>query len=320
MTFTSVPALFSPIGAPLLYTLADADAAGTELHILDADGGRLGTKRIVGRTDPTVDIALYLRAVLRFDPSEGPTGALPAADRTVTVRVEAETASEACCTDLRTYVAGDRPLAASALLTTLPPNRLIAPDGFDELTLFASVPLQVIVTAHRRDGTEQRFYPLATRGLWRFRLAAADFPDAERLTVDAGPCGTLRYTVLPPPDGARTLAWRTRAGSVERYTFPVVQRVTRSVTRLRGRDAAGTVCGEARTEERILLQAAVEPNDVAAALAELPAACEVWLTGGGEARPVDVVTESADLYRHACRCAPLFEIRSISPDRPLWSC
>lgn len=320
MLFASLPEPFSPVGAPLPFTLADASPDGTELRILDDEGRLLGSKRIVGRTDITVDIAPYLRPLFRFDPSQGPTELLDAADRLLTVVVEARTATATCRTHALPVVAADRCAVRSALLTTLPPNRLIAPDGFDELTLRTVEPIEIVVTAERRGTRQSRTFALPAAGLHRFRLCAADFPEAERLTVDAGVCGRVLYTVLPPPDGARTVAWRSRVGSVERYVFPVVRRVTRQAVKCRGQGAAGIVVGTIACEERIELQAACETAAVVAALAELPAAREAWWIDGDRAIPIDVLTESCEVSRYGSMGAPVFLVRSTRPAETLWSC
>lgn len=320
MLFSSLPEPFAPVGGPLRYSLADASADRTDLRILDADGRLLGTKRFVGRTDITVDIAPYLRPLFRFDPSTGPTGAVSAADRLLTIVVEAHSATETCRTPARPFIAADRPVTTSRWLTTLPANRLIAPDGYDELTLCTDAPLDIAVTAARRNASSTTIHALPAAGLWRFRVAAADFPDAERLTIDGGPCGAIRYTLLPPPEGAHTVAWRSRLGSIERYTFPVVRRVTRQATKCRGSGTEGIVVGAIAQEERIELQAALETAEMTAALAELATAREAWWIEGGEALPIDVLTDSCEAYRYDGMGAPAFVIRSTRPDRPLWSC
>lgn len=135
-------------------------------------------------------------------------------------------------------------------------------------------------------------------GLRVFRLDARDFPQAERLTVDAGACGKVVYTLLPAAEGARRLAWRTEAGSVEHYTFPVERTVTVAALRRQIRTAEGAeVAVAASAETTLLLESAYEGRAVLDALAGLLAAPQVWLAAGDDYTPVSVVSEQATVLR-----------------------
>ena len=319
MYFSSLPEAYAPVGAPLRYALTGGTSDETLVRIF-ADGDRLlGTKRFTEPQPVGFDIGPCVRGALRFAPEAGPTGVLPADERVLTVVVEAENGAECIRSVARTFTAGDRPAAAPALLTTLPPNRLIAPDGCDELTLLAAGPMQITVEADN-SGVPRR-YAVASAGVHRFRLSAADFPGAAQLTVGLGPCGTVRYTVLPPPDGAQCVAWRSRAGSLEHYTFPVVQRVGRRVVRQRACDAEGQIVVHGLAGgEQVELRGACETASVLAGLAGLLDAPEVWWLDASGYRPVDVLTEQAELHRYGALRALTITVRSTRPDEPLWSC
>lgn len=320
MYFSSLPEAYAPIGAPLRYALAEASAAETLVRIRTADNRLLGTKRFVGRRDIAFDIAPYLRSDLRFTPQTGPSGVEAAADRARTIVVEAESYDEGCRSAARTFLAADRARAAPSLLTALPPARLLAPDETDELTLLAAAPMRITVTAERRDTLLTESYAVPAAGLFRFRLSAADFPEAERLTVDLGPCGSVVYTVMPAPDGAQRIAWRSRCGSIEHYTFPVVQRVERSVSKQRARSGEGLLVAAAEAEECVELHSAYETAGMAAALAELVEARQVWWLDTGGYRPIDVVTERAELHRCGTMRSLALTVRSTRPSEPLWNC
>ena len=320
MHFSSIPEAYAPVGAPLRYTLAGGSAAQTVVRILAAGERLLGSKRFTEPHPISFDIAPYLRAALRFVPRAGRTGILAADDRVVKVVVEATNGAESVRSLARSFTAAEQPVERPALLTTMPTNRLIAPDGCDELTLLAAAPQLITVTAEQGDTVAAESYAVPASGFYRFRLAAADFPEAERLTVDLGPCGSVGYTVLPAPEGAQTVAWRSRAGSLEHYTFPVVQRVGLSVAKRRACGADGVVAHAVSREELVELQAAYETPAVCAGLADLLAAEQAWWVDASGYRPIDIVTEQSELHRHGSMRAPVITVRSTLQNEPLWSC
>ena len=321
MYFSSIPEAYAPVGAQLRYTLTGGSTDETVVRIL-ADGDRLlGTKRFTEPHPISFDAAPYLRNAFRFTPQRGRSGVFTAADRLLNVVVEASCGGETIRSLARPCVAADCPFARPSLLTVMPANRLLTPDGCDELTLFATGPLRITVTAEQGDTLSAESYAVPTAGLYGFRVAAADFAGAERLTVDLGACGSVSYTVLPAPDGARTVAWRSRAGSIEHYTFPVVQRVERRIAKRRACGAEGLLTHAVTHEERVELQAAYEVPEVCAALADLLAAEQVWwLDEAALYRPIDVLTEQCELHRHGSMRAPVITVRSTLQHDSPWSC
>lgn len=318
MYFSSIPEAYAPIGAPLRYALSEASAEETVVRIRTAAGELLGTKRFVGSSEPSFDIAPYLRSWLRFAPERGSTGFAAALDRCCTVVVEAESGTGSCRSAARTLLAADRTPTAPSLLTALPATRLLAPDEEDEVTLLAAAPMRITVTAEPQHTLVGSFL-LPAAGLYRFRLAAADFPAAEQLTVDAEGCGTLRYTLLPAPDGAQRIAWRSRCGSIEHYTFPVVQQCCRSVSKSRSCGAEGLQARTVTDERSLLLRSAYEVGAVIDALSELLSAEQVWRVDAGGYHPVDVLTERAEYGGGELRTLTL-TLRSTLPNERPWSC
>ena len=132
-----------------------------------------------------------------------------------------------------------------------------------------------------------------------FRLDTRDFPEAETLTVDAGACGSVAYTVIPAFSGARRLAWRSSAGGIEHYTFPVEK--SESVETIRQR-AYGA-------ERRTVLVSAYEPRATLEGLSEVLTSPDVWLAGDDGYTAVDVVTEKSVLHRHGAVTCLEIEIR-----------
>ena len=227
MTFTQIPPEYAPLSGELRYTVTTQETATLDLRIADAGNGTLiGAKRFAGVTSASFDAAPYLRRTVAFVPTTGSTGFRMADGRTVTAYIEAQAAqatgtAPTVHSPLRTFLPCRTNVTAFALLTSMPLVRLISHGESDELTLFSDEAVTVTVTAQSGTTTTAESYRTATGGLHVFRLDTRDFPEAETLTVDAGACGSVAYTVISAPTGARRLAWRSSAGGIEHYTFPV---------------------------------------------------------------------------------------------------
>lgn len=321
MTFSTLPTSYAPIGQPLWCSLSGVADPQVEVRILLSDDTLLGVKRFVGDASPTFDLAPYLRRVARFSPSgDRSTGVASAADRQLMIRLEAVSASAMISSPLMIFRPADVEEQPTALLTTLPTERLLAPDEWDELTFLADAPqpLRVVVTG--RDGSTRvlsHVIPADTLAL--FHLAAADFPDADQLLVDAGACGAIHYTILPAAEGACRLAWASRRGSIEHYTFSVVQRVEFAVEKVRGYGEEGYCVGYCEAEERLVLQSALETDAMLNGLKELLQAEQVWLVQASGYERVDVLTEKAEIHRHGLLSSLTLTIRSTQKNKQLWN-
>lgn len=319
--FTRIPLSGAPLGGPILYGVAGSAPQTFDLRLYDADThAPLGAKRFSGVASFACDVAPLLRHAATFVPSTGPTGFCEAGGRSVAVVAEATGTLDGTATaSARTFLPCARQTEAPALLSPMPRERLLAPGECDELTLLCEGALTVTVTASSHRTTETRSYRTAAGGLRLFRVAADDFAGAERLEVDAGPCGRVGYTLLPAPQGARRLAWRTAEGSIEHYTFPVELRSTLAVAKRRARGTEGHVAATTQQERRDLLRSACECRETLEALAGVLASPAVWSCTEGEYRPVDVLTQEAVVHRHGALGVLDIEIRSTLPTPQPWN-
>lgn len=313
MIFSSIPAHHTPIGSALRYELTNIIAPAVDLRIYTSDNRLLGTKRIIGQSHCSIDIAPYLRNQASFapPPPEAPTGLLALDDRVMQILVEADDGDETLRSDLRTFLVADTTPTVPSLLTALPPQRLLAPSECDLLTLLPDEPMTVEVIEHHAIGTTTHYaYTTPSTspcGLW---LRADDFPEAERLTVVLGGSGQIEYTLLPQPEGAVRLAWRSRTGALEHYTFPHRKRRRVTVKKQRGEGVEGTHIRSTNIEERLLLESAYETEPTIRALAELLHAEQVWCCTPDGYRRVDVVTEQSDIGHYGVLSTLSIEIRN----------
>lgn len=333
MTFTQIPQQYAPLGGELRYTVTAAAAGTIDLRITDTGSADLiGARRFAGSASVSFDAAPCLRRAIRFSPVTGSTGFHVAEGRCIAAVVEAgmtpagETAGETppangekAVSPERTFLPRRNIVAAPALLTAMPSVRTISPGESDELTLLCDEACTITVTAQAGDSATAESYRTKSGGVLVFRLDTRDFPDAETLTVDAGKCGSVSYTVVPTVSGGRRLAWRSSAGSIEHYTFPIEKSVTAETVKDRAYGTDGHLTAAARTERRTTLVSAYETRAVLEALGEITASPEVWLAESGGYTPLDVTTPAVVVHRHAAVSCLEIEIRSKRKTRMPWN-
>lgn len=324
LTFPHAPtSYYVPAGRPVEFTVASDPAATFDVRILDAAGGeQLGVRRFADTSEAVVDVAPCVARTLRFAPRPGRTGLIDTSGRVRSVRlcaVQAGTTRQLFSHERVLYPAAEEK-TLPAWLSTLPRARLIARDECDELSWLSADPLRVVVTAYDRSGdTEGCSFQTEGGGLTALRLRAADFPAAERIEVQAGACGTVVYTVIPPLAEGCRVAWRSAEGSVEHYTFPVEvsERVTARRKRVYGPDGYTTTGAETHSCRR--LRSAFETREVLDALAGILSSPEVWTVEAGKYVPVDVAGEEAFTHRHGTLSCLELEIRPRMKNERIWN-
>lgn len=203
--------------------------------------------------------------------------------------------------------------------TSMPLVRLIPEDACDELTLLTDGPCIVTVTAEAGDTATAESYRASEAGLHLFRLDMRDFPGAERVTVDAGTCGTVVYSVTPAVQGQVRLAWRSSAGSVEHYTFPIVRTTTVRTERREAEGPQGRVVAAAETDREIVLVSAYETRSMLEPLAELTATAAAWIVTEKCYIPVDIATEEAVVQRRGTLSCLEIAIRPKRKKHAAWN-
>lgn len=321
LSFHTLPAEYTPAWRRAECRVTSDRAQTIDIALKNGLTGRLlGTRRFADTTEATFDAAPVVRRSIRFDPKPAQTGFIWAADRKAPVTIEAAPLDEPTGkieSSSKVFYAAEIEAPMRSLVTTMPLQRLIAPGECDEITMLVDEAPRATVTAQGPAGTETRTYTTWNSGLLVFRLDTSEFPDAERLTLDTGLCGKVEYTLVPATRGARRIAWHSRAGSLEHYTFPVelTATVETQKNRIYGPDGHETV-GIDR-EQRLRLRSAYESREMLEALSEILAAPEAWIVDAEGYRAVDVVSEQAVVHRHGVLSCLEIEIRPCrTADRP----
>lgn len=327
MTFSQIPSQYAPLGAEVLYAVEHSAAEDLDIRIADRSGSTLyGTLRFVASAAARFDAAPFLRRALHFLPVVSDTGFYAATGRTVTATVAVGPSGTlpdgaAATAPERTFLAGRTQVAAPALLTTLPLQRLIPEGARDELTLLApdSGTVKATVTARSADTMTAQSYSAFLKGPVLFVLDTRDFPGADTLTVEIDGFATVEYTVVPAAEQAVRVAWRSSAGSVEQYSFPVVRTTTVQVEKLRAEGPEGLVAVPRRREATRTLVSAYETEAMLTALAELVESPEVWVVGEDSCTPIDVATDEAVVRRLGNLCCLEIDIRDRQNTAMTWN-
>ena len=337
MLFTRIPQQYAPLGGELRYAVSQETAGNIDIRIVDAAAGSaagigaavspggadragtrgpvgdgsalLGAKRFAAVAEAAFDAAPYLRRRLHFTPATGRTGFYPAEGRTVTAVVEAagtDGEAAAAVAPARTFLPGDAP-GTPGLRTSMPLVRLIPEDACDELTLLTDGPCIVTVTAEAGDTATAESYRASEAGLHLFRLDMRDFP------------GAVVYSVTPAVQGQVRLAWRSSAGSVEHYTFPIVRTTTVRTERREAEGPQGRVVAAAETDREIVLVSAYETRSMLEPLAELTATAAAWIVTEKRYIPVDIATEEAVVQRRGTLSCLEIAIRPKRKKHAAWN-
>ena len=292
--------MFSSVFSDLSYSFSNASEPELFLEIRSVrDGTTLGSKRFYNTSDGTLNIAPIIRKSIRFAPSSGMTGFYDPESRAASVQLAAGTTFS----EVRTFVAAHNTINPPRILTTMPSHRIIAYGESDEITCCIPAQHTVSVTS---DITAQALTYSAVGGqeLTVFRLNTQSFlPTVSsisvRITTGSQLIGQIDYVVVPANASGCRLAWRSSAGSIEHYTFPVIKSVTQKIRKEQVlTDRNGYENFSIRNERTTTLSSAFEPAAVTEALAEIAASPQVWRIDGNKYEEMDILTEEQTISRH----------------------
>ena len=218
----------------------------------------------------------------------------------------------------RMFLPSTEPVSAPALLTSMPRVRLIPVGASDELSLLTSGPHRVTLIAEYGPDAIADTFEIPSGGLHIFLLNTSEYWRADKITIDAGTCGKVVYSLVQPMRGSVRLAWRSRAGSLEQYTFPVEATAGVEATKHHAYGPDGYV-GRATGEYRRKLRSALETREVLEGLAELVDTPQVWMVDEGRYVPVEVVSERAVVHNHGTMSWLEVTIRDAKHKEAAWN-
>ncbi len=313
MSFFKIPQNYAPGFAPQRYLfINDAAASTLTARLTDARTSTLVAELALRDLwMPEIEVSAFLQRMAAAVPFEAEaTGLYAPTTRTMTlaVAIGSDTAAD------RIFLPATRTTQAGEPLTSLPATRLIGPNETDELSVQCRTHCSAILTATCNGVPSEHAYEVTAGGVALFRLAAAEFPDAESfdltLTAD-GVKSVFHYEVAETPVGSRRLAWLNAAGGIDRYTFPLTEERRYEIERQRLLlEEAGHTRTETIGEQRLLLGSAYEPAAVLDALAQLAAAPAVWAATDEGWTEIDVISDSLRIERPGKLQHLSLEIRS----------
>lgn len=322
MIFTRIPENFAPLSRPARYEFRnDGPARTLDVEIVDARSGvLLSARRFYRASRVEIDVAPVLRRLLRFEPAEAAvTGFSTAEERCARIFLRVEAVES----PVRTFLAAEH-ATQGALATVLPRERLLARDEQDELTLLAgAASVEVTARGGGRDTTRTFAAPDEPFPLL-FRLRAADFAGAERLTLrvlsqQGAVLAALRYGMCASVSGGVRVAWWSRAGSLEHYTFPVRLCEAEEQHRTIFEGEEGCEAVGASGAARLTLLSAYEPGAVLRALAGIGTAPRLWIAKEGEYRPVEVLPAERVIARHGTLRAMELTLCAVKKGEAVWN-
>lgn len=325
MLFTATPGDCAPLYGAICFAFGDQEAPrDLELKLYDARTEELiATKHLYQTNQGEVNIAPLLRRRMAWEAEGHKTGFRSARKRVQQIRLEVEDATAECCIlpILPTTTLVD------PLYTTLPTSRILVRGRSEELFLSAKVG-RAELRLYTPWGQSHTIYrpPIGADSLL-FTLNSQEWPaevcraELQLSNLMGEELVTLRYTPVEPTEESLRVAWVSSTGSIEHYTFPVVEQVVL----LEQEEAAQLANGNMRRlsarygwQQRVW--SAYERPEMIRALSEIATSPQLWWVDGSEVyHPLSVKPEPLTLERHGLISTLKFTFRSTAQQLSLWS-
>lgn len=321
MTITQQPQDFSPTTKPILFAFSEDEECDVEVYIIDEETSEtIGHKMLRKTATGAINIAPYIREVRDSAPKplvEHST-LVPAPYRQYRVEINGTSSLPVSISD------NQRQPTLPSLLTTMGSRRHIARGEQDELRIYsdAGAKIEAILSADNGECIDLTFHTATGATLFLFR--PDDFAEtAKRIFVDIVCDGkrlqSLEYEVTEPQPEARRIAWRSFDGSIEHYTFPVVEALHLAAQKEQSKGSSGaTTLTRTSSHSHLFLGSAIEPRATIAALAEVVAAEQCWLLIEGCYEPVAVVTSEVVMHRFGTPCSIAIEVETAEKEVARW--
>lgn len=237
----------------------------------------------------TTDFAPLLRRRVALQPIVGATGIASVEECNAHIKLKVGEISSPVITCVAAPHEG-----TARCVTTMPIKRRIGRSECDTLTMFLPERATITLDARSSSGlsSEQLVWE-GNGGMVLLRLRMSDFDaDTEQITAQLNGVVVAEWSIEPTSETpSARVAWRTPHGSLEHYTFPIVEERATIAERQSIRTDKGVVVTAVRRAVELSLSSRYEPVAVVAALAGILSSQQVWLVDEqGEYVPAEVLS------------------------------
>lgn len=322
MIFTQTPPNGASLYRPLVYAFGDEAAPrDLEIEVIDLDTRqKIATKRLFNTSSGRIEIAPVARRTLSWQPGQTPLGFSAATDRVAHIQVRVEGVSIA-----RRFLPFVEEPPQPLLFSTRPLKRLIARGEGEELLLDRDVLYAELERFTPTERITETIYSDVTDQPALFRFTTAELePEVERLELRLYSTTrevALHYTLTNPIPGSLRVAWVGRGGSIEHYTFPIVEHCSE----LQERDVvalaeSGNELLRSGYRRKWQLLSAYETPEQLRALAELGTSPCIWIVDDQKGyTPVEVVADERQILHHGLLTALNFTLLEPLSEINPWS-
>ncbi len=298
------------------------DCPGTQnvdVNLIDAKtGDTIATRRFFHCTSGRWNVAYAVQRAIDYRPAATtePIAIESCNDRCKAVKLEIGGAASA------ELLIMDSTKVEAPFLSAMPTLRLVADNGYDEVTLMPDIRCVKVLLSTEESSEE-----------WRQDLAEHDEPLVLRLDfgkigkIGRVECqlfdytgrmvGNLFFIPVAAPQQSLHVAWRSSLGSVEHYAFPVCHR--EEETHGERTEEERRAFKRAKRRWRAVVKSAYEPINVRRALAELGAARQSWIIDReGAYHPVEVAAGEHLLAKQGDLKALEFTLEADGEEVPVW--
>lgn len=301
--FESIPSNFKSLFTELNYSFATSDdEREITISIYNADESELyGTKRLYDASSVTVNIAPIIRNFAIPSAIKSSVGFVESLNSGfVSVFVEEQLGDT---TDCRTFLYSHSDSTESEILTSMPLERTVAKGESELVTIRCEKGSMLIARLayypyNSQSSLMEASYQLDSAesgvAIFNFELESSLLEgelsgvalESITLTIEEymedesiNQLSMINYIVINPPATPTRLAWISTAGSIEHYTFPIIDKILRSVD----------------GEVSISLSSALEPVTMRSSLSEIISSPRVWLDHGDSYEQVSIGSEDIEI-------------------------
>ena len=272
---------FTPLCQGILFGIDTQSKIPTDVEVEiidDVTGEIVATQQLRGITVGEVNIAPYIPLLSGYSPTPiAHTHFCEAPVATYRIRVGEEVSAP-----ISVSVNNELPASLPALIASMPHSRSISRTESDELLLLGEEGATYTARIVADTGEILSLEYISATGAAILCISAEDFGSDVRtldieLLCDGEALGSLHYSLRPRYKGSVRVAWLSRKGTMERYTFPVTAKMQyssqkRVVETLKNREVANiaSACDMA-------LVSRYESRETIQALAEIICAPKVWV-------------------------------------------